>query len=112
MIEQIDAAALHQARANELSRAVLLDVREAWEFERARIDGSVNIPMSTLSARVGEVRDLQNDDDTPLVMICHHGSRSMHCAQFLATHGLTHLINLRGGIDAWSTQVDPAVPRY
>lgn len=112
MIEQIDATALSGARAQALAGAVLLDVREPWEFELARISESVNVPMSTLGGRVDEIRALQESADTPLVLICHHGSRSMHCAQFLAGQGLGPLINLSGGIDAWSQRVDPSVPRY
>ncbi|MEO7254764.1 MAG: rhodanese-like domain-containing protein, partial [Casimicrobium sp.] len=96
----------------ELASAVLLDVREPWEFEIARIERSVNIPMSTLVARIDEVRALQHSADTPLVLVCHHGMRSMQCARYLASQGVEHLINLTGGIDAWSTQVDPSVPSY
>lgn len=115
MVEQIDAAALSEARieaAAPLANAVLLDVREPWEFELARIADSINIPMSTLGGRVDEIRAIQDDANAPLVVICHHGSRSMQCAQYLAGQGLGPLINLSGGIDAWSQRVDPTVPRY
>ena len=116
MVEQMDVAAVAGARGDVLANAVLLDVREPWEFSLARIERSVNIPMSTLAGRVEEVRALQHATESavtsPVVLICHHGMRSMQCAQFLAGHGLDHLINLSGGIDAWSTRVDPAVPRY
>ena len=67
--------------------------------------------MSALAARVDEVRELAGDD-RPLVVICHHGGRSMQCAHFLARQGIGRPINLAGGIDAWSLHVDPAVPRY
>ena len=112
MVEQMDVASVAAARVNALAGAVLLDVREPWEFELARIEGSVNIPMSTLVARVDEVRDMQSEADAPMVVICHHGVRSMQCAQFLSKHGLTRLINLSGGIEAWSAHVDPSVPQY
>lgn len=115
MIEQIDAAALsrrRQASSDELAGAVLLDVREPWEFEIARISDSINVPMSTLGNRVDEVRALQEVSAVPMVVICHHGSRSLHCAQFLASQGLSPVINLSGGIDAWSQRVDPSIPRY
>jgi rhodanese-related sulfurtransferase len=108
-ISQIDAPALSEARSANASIA-LLDIREPWEFALARIEGSINIPMSTLTARVDEVQALQGEAD--LVLICHHGTRSNYCAQFLAQRGLSDLINLRGGIDAWSQLVDPDVPRY
>ena len=116
MVELMDVAAVADARSTVLAKAVFLDVREPWEFELARISNSVNVPMSTLARRVDEVRALQHaaDDtgDAPVVVICHHGLRSMQCAQFLAGHGLGNLINLSGGIDAWSARVDPAVPQY
>ena len=116
MVEQMDVAAVAQARSNALAKAVFLDVREPWEFELARINPSVNIPMSTLAGRVDEIKALQDAADdaghAPVVVICHHGIRSMQCAQFLAGRGLGHLINLSGGIDAWSARVDPAVPQY
>jgi rhodanese-related sulfurtransferase len=112
MVEPMDVAAVAAARADTLANAVLLDVREPWEFELARIAGSVNVPMSTLVARVDEVRALQQAANAPVVVICHHGVRSMQCAQFLSKHGLDRLINLSGGIDAWSARVDPSVPQY
>jgi rhodanese-related sulfurtransferase len=109
VISQIDAPALHKAIESG-QKFALLDVRETWEFERAKIADSICVPMSTLASRVDEIRDLQSDK--PLVVICHHGIRSMHVAQFLASQGFEALINLRGGIDAWSIQVDPSIPVY
>ena len=106
------AHALSSGEPSECANAVLLDVREPWEFETARIERSVNIPMSTLVARIDEVRALQPSADTPVVVICHHGMRSMQCARYLASQGVERLINLTGGIDAWSTQIDPTVPAY
>ncbi len=115
-VDSIDVAtlalALKATEPSELANAVLLDVREPWEFETARIEHSVNIPMSTLVARIDEVRALQSTPDTPMVVICHHGMRSMQCARYLAGQGVERVINLTGGIDAWSTQIDPSVPAY
>ena len=115
-VDSIDVGALAHAlvagEPSELANAILLDVREPWEFETARIERSVNIPMSTLVARIDEVRALQPSADTPVVVICHHGMRSMQCARYLASQGVERLINLTGGIDAWSTQIDPTVPAY
>ena len=116
MVRQMDVAAVASARANDLAHAVLLDVREPWEFELARIEGSVNVPMSTLVGRVDEIRALQQSATgavpAPMVVICHHGIRSLQCAQFLSKQGLDGLINLSGGIDAWSARVDTSVPQY
>ena len=122
MVQQMNVTAVAEARSSTLTNAVFLDVREPWEFELARIAHSVNVPMSTLAGRVDEVRAMQANADSadtastagtaPIVVICHHGMRSMQCAQFLAGQGLDHLINLSGGIDAWSARVDSAVPQY
>ena len=116
VVTSIDVGALAHAMTpgepSKLAKAALLDVREPWEFETARIARSVNIPMSTLVARIDEVRALQSSADTSIVVICHHGIRSMQCARYLAAQGIDSLINLTGGIDAWSAQIDPAVPAY
>jgi rhodanese-related sulfurtransferase len=88
-------------------KPLLLDVREPWEYDKARISGSVLIPMRELPARIEEI-----DDDRELVAICHHGGRSMQVAMFLEKQGFKRVHNLVGGIDAWSRTVDPAVPLY
>ena len=85
----------------------LLDVREPWEYEKARIAGSTFIPMREIPARIAEV-----DEDKELVALCHHGGRSMQVAMFLEKQGFKRVHNLVGGIDAWSRTVDPAVPLY
>ncbi|MFO1413424.1 MAG: rhodanese-like domain-containing protein [Burkholderiales bacterium] len=85
----------------------VVDVREPWEVERCRIDGAHPIPLHELPARVGE---LPRDGD--LVLVCHHGGRSQHAAMWLAGNGFPKLHNLRGGVDAWANDVDPAMPRY
>jgi len=85
---------------------LLLDVREPWEFERARIPGAQLVPMREVSARLGEI-----DDNREVVAICHHGGRSAQVALFLEKNGYK-VHNLVGGVDAWSRQVDPAVPLY
>ena len=85
----------------------LLDVREPWEFERARIEGAALIPMAEVPARVDEL-----DRDKDVVAICHHGGRSQQVALFLEKAGYTRVHNLAGGVDAWSRTVDPTVPLY
>lgn len=86
---------------------LLLDVREAWEFEHCAIDGATHMPMGMVPARSSEL-----DPDQPVVCICHHGMRSMQVAGFLAQRGFSQVHNLTGGVDAWSLQVDPKLPRY
>jgi len=89
------------------AKPVLLDVREPWEFEKARIEGATLIPMRELPSRIGQI-----DEDREVVAICHHGGRSMQVAMFLEKQGFKRVHNLVGGIDAWSRTVDPAVPLY
>lgn len=88
-------------------KPVLLDVREPWEFERARIEGAQLVPMREVPSRIGEVTK-----DRAVVAVCHHGGRSMQVALFLEKAGYKNVHNLAGGVDAWSRTVDPAVPLY
>ena len=88
-------------------RPVLLDVREPWEYERARIAGAQLVPMREVPNRLDEI-----DQDKEVVAICHHGGRSAQVAVFLEKAGYTRVHNLVGGVDAWSRTVDPAVPIY
>lgn len=86
----------------------LIDVREPWEFETARIDGSVLMPMGDVPARA----HLELDPDERLVVLCHHGQRSLNVTVWLRNQGFEQVQSLRGGIDAWSREVDPSVGRY
>lgn len=85
----------------------LLDVREPWEYQTCRIDGSVLAPMNTIPARVQEL-----DRETDTVVICHHGARSYQVGVFLERNGFSNLYNLQGGVNAWADQVEPTMPRY
>ena len=85
----------------------LLDVREPWEFETCRIEGSTPMPMGDVPARAGEL-----DPDAEVVVICHHGGRSMQVAMFLEKNGYAKVHNLAGGVDAWAKTVDPSMPVY
>lgn len=86
---------------------LLLDVREPNEFAYARIEGSQLLPLQQLPERLDEL-----DADQDIVVICHHGMRSMQACMFLQEAGFDRLYNLRGGIEAWSVICDPSVPRY
>ena len=88
-------------------KPVLLDVREPWEYERARIAGAQLVPMREVPSRLGEI-----DPGREVVAICHHGGRSAQVALFLEKNGYSKVHNLVGGVDAWSRTVDPAVPTY
>jgi adenylyltransferase/sulfurtransferase len=105
---EISAASLHARRAHG-EPLLLLDVREAHEVERARIEGATWIPLGELSRRVGELEPWR---ERPVVVHCHHGGRSAKACALLAQHGFHRLENLVGGIDAWSLSVDAGVPRY
>ena len=95
-----------KARLDAGGRPELLDVREPWEFELARIEGSKLIPMGELAGRVSEL-----DPARETVVICHHGNRSAYVARALQRAGFTKVFNLEGGVDAYS-DVDGLVPRY
>ncbi|AKJ28301.1 rhodanese-like domain-containing protein [Caldimonas brevitalea] len=93
------------------ARPLLLDVREPWEFSLAAIRvpqaDTLHIPMQEVPARLAEI-----EAERLVVCVCHHGMRSLQVAHFLAGQGHDQVVNLQGGIDAWSEQIDPNVPRY
>ena len=86
---------------------LVLDVREPEEIAIASLKGARTIPMNDIPSRHGEL-----PRDAEIVVLCHHGMRSAQVVGFLAAQGFTQVVNLRGGIDAWSLDVDPSVPRY
>jgi rhodanese-related sulfurtransferase len=86
----------------------LLDVREPWEFEAAHIAGAKLMPMGDVPSRANQ----ELDPDDHLVVVCHHGVRSMNVTAWLRQQGFERAQSMRGGIDAWSRQVDAAVPTY
>jgi rhodanese-related sulfurtransferase len=91
----------------ERAKPVLVDVRQPWEFDVCRIDGSKPLPMSAIPARFMEL-----DRNAETVVICHHGARSYQVCMFLEHQGFTNIYNLYGGVAAWAQQVDPAMPTY
>jgi rhodanese-related sulfurtransferase len=102
------------ANAPSGHKPLLLDVREPWELQTASIGGSgaadapvVAIPMREVPARLDEINRGRS-----VICICHHGMRSLQVALYLEQQGFGDVINLEGGIDAWSSEIDPGVPRY
>ena len=89
--------------------ALLLDCRTPEEHATARIEGAVLIPMQELAERVGEIDAWRAGQ---IIVHCHHGVRSLRVTHWLRDRGYENVSSLRGGIDAWSTDVDPQVPRY
>lgn len=108
MPRQITPAEL-SARMQKGEKPYLLDVRQPWENQLSQIEGSVLLPLADLPARLDEVQPAPGQ---AVVAYCHHGMRSLSAAALLEQHGLKDVLSLSGGIEAWSIQVDPKVPRY
>jgi Dinucleotide-utilizing enzymes involved in molybdopterin and thiamine biosynthesis family 2 len=109
-----DAAAIPGMSPHELKRRMdagepfeLIDVREPFEYEIARIDGAKLIPLGEITERIQEL-----EREQPIVVHCHSGMRSAQAARLLQQRGFANVYNLEGGIDAWSDQIDPDVPKY
>ncbi len=92
------------ARGDEF---LLVDVREPWEYETARIEGSVLVPLREIPGNVSRLPDTD-----PIILYCHHGIRSLDAAAWLRSQGIRGARSMAGGIDRWSIEVDPQVPRY
>jgi rhodanese-related sulfurtransferase len=99
-----------QARLAENSGAVLIDVREPEEFALARIEGAQLVPMQSVPAQLQKLEALADERD--LMVICHHGVRSLNVVAWMRERGIENCFSVAGGIDEWSREIDPAVPRY
>jgi len=86
----------------------LLDVREPWEYATAHIEGSKHIPMGEVPTRAHQ----ELDPEEHIVVVCHHGVRSLNVAHWLRQQGFENAQSLRGGIDQWSRAIDSKVPLY
>lgn len=100
-----------QAKRQAGDDFLLLDCREPDEYQIARIDGSRLLPMSEIEERWRELREGAGGEQE-IVVHCHHGGRSLHVAQWLRLRGFPRTQSMAGGIDQWSAEIDPAVPRY
>jgi len=89
-------------------KPVLLDVREPWEYQTSHIEGSLLIPMAEVPARA--FNELDEEDN--ILVLCHHGARSLSVAVWLRNQGFDKAQSIAGGIDAWSRAIDPHIPRY
>jgi rhodanese-related sulfurtransferase len=96
-----------KARLDRGERVFILDVREQSEISLAPFPGATHIPMGDIPSRLTEL-----DPDLEIVVVCHHGVRSAQVAMYLARMGFERVLNLSGGIDAWSETADPTTPRY
>lgn len=96
-----------KAKMDQGEKLLLLDVREAWEVAINRLNGAVHIPLGELPQRFSEL-----DPQAEIVAYCHMGVRSLKATRFLLEQKFQNVKNLAGGIEAWSLEVDPNVPRY
>lgn len=106
MVGQIGVKEL-EARRKRGESPFVLDVREGWELDIARLPDVVHIPMNEVPRRLGEL-----DAAREIIVMCRSGGRSQRIAEFLAGHGFSDVKNLTGGILAWGEDVDPTVPSY
>jgi rhodanese-related sulfurtransferase len=106
-MRQMTASQLQEYLSQSETKPLLLDVREKWEFEICHLEGAVLMPTSQFTS-VAHALDCVRET----VVICHHGIRSAQVCSYLEKLGFTRLINLTGGMAAWSSEVDPSVPTY
>src|SRR5215469_5136574 len=104
---EITVDQLKQQLASE-DPPLLLDVREPWEHATASIPNSVLMPMNEVRTRAFN----ELDEDQPIAVFCHHGSRSLSVANWLRQQGFPKAQSVRGGIDLWAQVIDPSIPRY
>jgi len=104
---EITPEAFAQLRSSGES-PVLLDVRAPWEYETAHLPDSVLMPMGDVPSRA----HAELDPDAHIVVVCHHGQRSLSVAMWLRNQGFESAQSLAGGIDAWSRSIDPKIPLY
>ena len=111
MIPQVRPADWNDWLQAQSAPPLLLDVREPWEVQTASVAPEgfdlVAIPMNEIPARLAEL-----PADRTIACLCHHGARSLRVAMFLAQQGYDSVANVAGGIDAWSRERDPGIPRY
>ena len=86
----------------------MIDVREVFEFQQARIDGAELIPMRSVPQALSSLES----EERPIIVFCHHGMRSLQVVSWLREHGVENCTSMAGGIDRWSLEIDSSVPRY
>jgi rhodanese-related sulfurtransferase len=98
-----------KAKLDAGARMLLLDCREKDEYALAKIEGATLLPMSELTARIGELEAYRGGD---IAVHCHHGGRSLRVVNWLREQGFAKAQSMAGGIDCWAETIDPRVPRY
>ena len=104
----LEISAAEAAELLKEKSARMVDVREPWEFAKTSIEGSLLMPMGEVPSRANQ----ELDPDERLLVLCHHGVRSMNVTVWMRNQGFEQAQSVRGGIDAWSREVDPQLPRY
>lgn len=104
---EIPVEAVRQLLATQAGRVVLLDVREPYEVQICRIEGSEHIPMRAVPGRLDAL-----PRDRHILVLCHHGERSRHITEYLRARGFPAVSNVQGGIAAWAERIDPSLRRY
>jgi rhodanese-related sulfurtransferase len=105
MIQDLTPKAFKASLNND--NTLLIDVREDWEFDVCKIQGAQLMAMSAIAETYTQL-----DKNANLAIYCHHGVRSLRVIHFLQSQGYENLINLQGGIDAWSSEIDSSVAKY
>ncbi len=106
-MREISAQQLKEHLQASVSSPLLLDVREPWEYQICHIEGAQLMPMSQIPQTYKTL-----DPQQEIVVICHHGRRSLQVGNYLERAGFARIVNLTGGVDAWARDVDPSMPTY
>jgi len=106
-MKQITVSELAEKLANNSNQSTLLDVRETWEYDICHIENSTHIPMGKIPTSLDQFK---SDDE--IIVICHHGIRSAQVTMYLNHMGFENVLNLKGGIENWATEIDNNMARY
>lgn len=98
-----------KAMMQENPEIVLIDCREPDEYAIAHIEGAILMPLSEMQQNFPKLEPLK---DKSIIVHCHHGGRSLRMVLWMRKNGFLNCINMAGGIDAWSIEIDPEVPQY
>ena len=96
-----------KARLDAGEALQIIDVREYWEVNLGTIEGAIHIPMNDIPYSLDEI-----PDDKPVIFMCHTGVRSAQVTEWVKRQGRENVLNLVGGIERWSREIDPSIPRY
>ncbi len=110
MAEPLELTLEEAARRVRANEAAVIDVREPEEYAIAHLDGARLIPMQSVPSELQKLDELA--DQCTLLVLCHHGVRSLQVASWLRERGIENAYSVAGGIDRWSREIDPSVPRY